>query len=99
MGTAVGNRLYALAGWRASGSASVGFVVLAFLVCALRGPREEGWIGWSGGWGIRRRDLGGDTKKKVANNEPGVEQVLDELAAENQDEGDKVVVEDDKSKS
>ncbi|KAI9843140.1 MAG: hypothetical protein M1837_006593 [Sclerophora amabilis] len=58
VGTAVGAKLYAKGGWVSSGSASVGFVGLALLVCFLRGPWEQGWIGWSGGWGIRRRDLG-----------------------------------------
>ncbi|KAH6631480.1 major facilitator superfamily domain-containing protein [Chaetomium tenue] len=56
-GTAVGNRLYALGGWVYSGSCSIGFITLAFLVCLVRGPRETGWIGWSGGWAIRRDDL------------------------------------------
>lgn len=73
-GTAVGNRLYALGGWRASGSCNselsfisldlywlqsllktritVGFLGLALLVCAARGPREKRWLGWSGGWGL-----------------------------------------------
>lgn len=49
MGTAVGNALYARGGWVRSGSASVGFVGAALLVCLLRGPHETGWIGWRGG--------------------------------------------------
>lgn len=56
-GTAVGNRLYAIGGWRASGSCNIGLLGLALLVCVVRGPRENGWIGWSGGWNIRRDDL------------------------------------------
>lgn len=55
-GTAVGNRLYAKAGWRASGSFNIGFLGLALIVCFVRGPREKGWLGWSGGWNIRRDD-------------------------------------------
>ena len=35
----------------------VGFLVLSLLVCIARGPREKGWIGWSGGWSIKRDDL------------------------------------------
>lgn len=76
MGTAVGNRLYAEGGWVASGSASVGFVGLGILVALARGPHEKGWIGWSGGWDIKRRDLG------RVRQEPAVEEVLDELSAE-----------------
>jgi predicted MFS family arabinose efflux permease len=57
MGTAVGNRLYAQGGWISSGSASVGFVCAALLVCFLRAPHEKGWVGWRGGWKVRRTDL------------------------------------------
>jgi predicted MFS family arabinose efflux permease len=55
MGTAVGNRLYAEGGWIASGSASVGFISMALIISLARGPYEPGWVGWSGGWSIRKR--------------------------------------------
>lgn len=55
MGTAVGSRVYARWGWVASGSVSVGFVCVSLGVCAVRGPGEEGWVGWTGGWAVRRR--------------------------------------------
>lgn len=58
MGTAAGNHMYAQGGWIRSGSASVGFIGAALAVCVSRGPWETGWVGWKGGWGIRRRDLG-----------------------------------------
>ena len=58
VGTAVGNRIYASAGWIGSGSTSVGFTGLALLLCVARGPWETGWVGWRGGWSIVRRDLG-----------------------------------------
>lgn len=38
-----------------SGSASVGFIGLALVFCVLRGPREKGWVGWRGGWSVRKR--------------------------------------------
>lgn len=41
----------------------------------MRGPWEQGWIGWGGGWSLRRRDL-------VKKEEPAVEQVLEEISAE-----------------
>lgn len=75
MGTAVGNKLYAKGGWIVSGSASVGFIGVALLCCFARAPWEPGWVGWTGGWGIRRRDLG-------PRQQPAVEQVLDGLSAE-----------------
>ncbi|GAB1318641.1 hypothetical protein MFIFM68171_08851 [Madurella fahalii] len=61
-GTAVGNRLYALGGWVYSGSCSIAFISLALVVCLARGPRETGWVGWSGGWAIRRDDLPSEKK-------------------------------------
>lgn len=58
-GTAVGNRLYAQGGWRWSGGASIGAMGLSVLICVVRGPKETGWVGWHGGWGIRRDRKGG----------------------------------------
>lgn len=81
MGTAVGNRLYAQGGWIRSGSASVGFVGAALCICFARGPWEPGWVGWYGGWNLRRRDLG-PKPTNSATAEPATEQVLDELSAE-----------------
>lgn len=54
-GTAVGNSLYDQGGWTASGSASVGFICAALLVCVLRGPHETGWVGWRGGWNMDKK--------------------------------------------
>jgi len=54
MGTAVGNSLYAAAGWYASGSASVAFVATAIFLCLVRGPHEKGWVGWHGGTKMRK---------------------------------------------
>ncbi|KAK2626759.1 hypothetical protein QTJ16_003934 [Diplocarpon rosae] len=76
-GTAAGNRLYAQGGWIASGSASVGMLCGALLLCFVRSPWNPGWVGWKGGWSIRRRDLG----PKVNEEEPAAEQALETLAA------------------
>lgn len=54
-GTAVGNKLYARGGWILSGSYSVASIGCALLMCLLRGPWEERWIGWRGGWAILQR--------------------------------------------
>ncbi|KAM0554207.1 hypothetical protein ACHAPJ_007009 [Fusarium lateritium] len=53
-GTAVGNRLYASGGWKRSGGCSIAFVGLSILISLARGPRESGWIGWTGGWHPRK---------------------------------------------
>lgn len=90
-GTAVGNKLYARGGWIGSGSCSVGFLGVALCLCFVRGPWEKGWVGWHGGWSVRRRDLG-PTDKNSSGTEPAIEQVLDELETESEpavSDGDK----------
>lgn len=56
IGTAAGNHIYAAAGWVGSGSTSVGFLAAALLVMGARGPWEEGWVGWSGGWSLNKKN-------------------------------------------
>lgn len=56
MGTSAGNHIYASHGWIGSGSASVGFIGAAILFTLARGPYETGWIGWHGGFSIRKKD-------------------------------------------
>ena len=94
VGTSVGNALYAQGGWHKSGSASVGFIGAALCFCFARGPWETGWVGWRGGWGIKRRDLGPQDKEQQQGNsaetsgnvpddeESGREKMTNEMAAE-----------------
>ncbi|KAK2053964.1 major facilitator superfamily transporter [Colletotrichum caudatum] len=56
-GTAVGNRLYAQGGWKYSGGASIGFIGLSLILTMCKGPREKRWIGWSGGFKLRRDEV------------------------------------------
>ncbi|KAK3338079.1 major facilitator superfamily domain-containing protein [Neurospora tetraspora] len=79
-GTAVGNRLYAQGGWVYSGACGIAFGGFALIVCLVRGPREKGWIGWSGGWTFRREDL--PPKKS----ETTTEEVLEEAGAVGHDD-------------
>jgi hypothetical protein len=46
------------------------------VVCFARGPRERGWIGWGGGWKIRRDDL--PPKKNKAPEPTELEMALEE---------------------
>lgn len=62
-GTSAGNKLYERGGWVASGSLSVALVALTFVICAARGPWETAWIGWTGGWGLRKRKENTKTDK------------------------------------
>lgn len=87
-GTAVGNKLFAEGGWTKSGACSIGFVCGALLVCFMRSPWNEGWIGWKGGWDVRRRDLGPKNGNGASPSEPSaIEEGLEEMSAEGQREG------------
>lgn len=55
VGTSVGSHLYARGGWIASGSYSMGSIGVALLITLSRGPWEEGWVGWHGGWSIKKK--------------------------------------------
>jgi predicted MFS family arabinose efflux permease len=52
-GTAVGNALYARGGWTWSGALNIAQFVAALLLLLAKGPHEERWVGWRGGWGLR----------------------------------------------
>ncbi|KAF1982250.1 putative major facilitator superfamily transporter [Aulographum hederae CBS 113979] len=106
MGTAVGNRTYAEGGWIASGSVSVGLCCAALLMCVVRGPHETGWVGWRGGWSLRKEKppiadttapANADPEKGMANTEKAVEEMAgeDDLGSskENKDaKGDEIEI-------
>lgn len=54
LGTSLGPLLFVRFGWVVTEVAAVGFAGLAILLGGVRGPREEGWVGWGGGWGWKR---------------------------------------------
>lgn len=56
-GTAVGNALYARGGWLWSGALNIAQLVVAVALVVVRGPHEEGWVGWGGGWDLRRAEV------------------------------------------
>lgn len=65
-GTAAGNKIYATyGGWIASGSLAVALYGFALVLCAVRGPWEEGWVGWGGGWNVRKKDKASADGKTV----------------------------------
>lgn len=65
VGTSVGSNLYARGGWIASGSYSVGSIGVAIIVCLVRGPWEDGWFGWHGGWSIYKKSIESSDGKAV----------------------------------
>lgn len=79
IGTAAGNALYARGGWIASGSLSVGLTIAAFIVALARGPWEEGWVGWTGGMSIRKKNpMSADGKTDEGPDGKGTEKAGDE---------------------
>lgn len=74
----------------------MGFISAALLVMLARGPWEEGWVGWKGGWSLRKKDQGSADGKTVEKGnlvrhqrdeeEGPVEKVLEEVAAEDGNE-------------
>lgn len=105
-GTAVGNALYAKGGWIESGSASVGFIGVSLLSCFVRGPWETEWVGWRGGWSLRRRDLAPKpSNQDKEGNATDVEMEAREERPATEDDGKRTAVEldaaareDDKTK-
>ena len=59
VGTSGGNAVYASfsleKGWMGVGIWNLALAAAALVVVLARGPGEEGWVGWTGGWGIRLR--------------------------------------------
>ncbi|KAI1336475.1 MFS general substrate transporter [Xylariaceae sp. FL0016] len=81
-GTAVGNRLYAEGGWIWSSSLSIAFIGSAIIVGLARGPRETGWIGWKGGWNVRRDE---DPKKATGSSDRVMEDAVQSPEKEQQE--------------
>lgn len=83
IGTAAGNHIYARAGWIGSGSASVGFMGCAILTMCVRGPWEERWVGWRGGWSMLKKDKSSaDGKTAEVAHHTKIERKDEELGAE-----------------
>ncbi|KAH7139515.1 putative major facilitator superfamily transporter [Dendryphion nanum] len=78
MGTAVGNHVYARGGWIASGSASLGFIGFAILTMCARGPWEERWVGWRGGWSMKKKNKD-SVDGKVAEGSAGQGETVEEV--------------------
>jgi predicted MFS family arabinose efflux permease len=75
IGTKAGNQVYERFtphGWLASGCLSIGVIGLGILVVLARGPHEEQWVGWTGGWGraasrTRNDEEGGQASSETKN--------------------------------
>jgi predicted MFS family arabinose efflux permease len=100
-GTAAGNHVYARGGWIRSGSLSVGLICGAILVLFTRGPYESGWVGWRGGYSMKKKDKNsadGKTVEQAMHTRPNgqeravgketdIEKAVEEMAAEEQGNG------------
>ena len=55
VGTKAGSVVYHdYGGWIPTGALSIGVIVFGFVIIGLRGPYENRWIGWRGGWKPKR---------------------------------------------
>jgi predicted MFS family arabinose efflux permease len=73
-GTKAGNEVYEkYGGWIASGSLSVAVIAFSYVIIALRGPYEQGWIGWGGGWRLKPKEKKGDGEEGSCVAEASVE--------------------------
>ncbi|KAJ4290020.1 hypothetical protein N0V88_006821 [Collariella sp. IMI 366227] len=61
VGTSVGNAVYARGGWTQVGAFNVALAAAALGIVVVRGPRETGWFGWTGGARRRLKVKGGGT--------------------------------------
>ena len=57
IGTSIGNHLYAIREWALSGEASIRFLAAALVVTMIKGPWETHWVGWRGGFHVRKNGL------------------------------------------
>ncbi|WWC69343.1 uncharacterized protein I206_103281 [Kwoniella pini CBS 10737] len=55
-GTAILTHIYNSHGWTPTGGTAVAFIGAALIVLFIRGPHEIGWIGWSGGGQILKKE-------------------------------------------
>ncbi|KAK4661214.1 uncharacterized protein QC763_704270 [Podospora pseudopauciseta] len=64
VGTSIGNTVYARSGWSNVGIFHIAFVLVTMVVIFLRGPKEKGWFGWTGGAGLRLENGGSKQKEE-----------------------------------
>ncbi|KAI0425522.1 major facilitator superfamily domain-containing protein [Xylaria sp. FL1042] len=81
-GTAVGNALYARGGWTWSGALNIAQLSTALLLLVLKGPHEKGWIGWRGGWDLRKSELSNHDDHASTSSSNRVEEKGQEARAE-----------------
>lgn len=60
-GTAIMTKIYNSHGWYPTAGTAVAFLGVGMLALLLRGPHETGWIGWSGGWKVLKKEKMSDT--------------------------------------
>jgi predicted MFS family arabinose efflux permease len=74
-GAKAGNDIYQrCGGWIASGSLSIGVIGFGLAIIMLRGPWENGWVGWHGGWGLAIKVKSSDEECSATDGDEGVRQ-------------------------
>lgn len=78
-GTAVGNALYAKGGWTYSGAFNIAQLIAGLSVLMIRGPHEKHWVGWRGGWNLKKSK---EEKVQPSTAEADVEANVDRIGPE-----------------
>lgn len=60
-GTAIMTKIYNSRGWQPTAGTAIAFLGVGILTLLVRGPHEIGWIGWSGGWKVLKKEKTNDT--------------------------------------
>ncbi|KAI0632369.1 MFS general substrate transporter [Trametes polyzona] len=80
IGTAVGSKVFTAHGWRPDAALNLAWTAFALLILLVRGPHcpRYTWIGWKGGWELR--------KSRIVKREPAVA-VVESKADEGESQG------------
>lgn len=81
MGTSAGTAIFTKFGWRPAAALSVGFTGISILLMLARGPHVQRytWIGWEGGWEMRKSRLQATDDEKKDRNEAAAVHTNDDV--------------------
>jgi hypothetical protein len=89
MGTAAGTKVFVEHGWRATALLSLAWMGLQLGVLFLRGPHapRKTWIGWQGGWNLRRQPEEGEEEEQKGTEIPDEKKGVRDMAEPDKEKG------------